>query len=88
MTMPELEIPELPWVAHAACRDTDPAVFFPEPGGNEREAIRICQTCVVRFACLAYALEAGERSGVWGGTTQRHRRRLLRLRSQRLSRTG
>lgn len=86
--MSQLEIPELPWARHAACRDVDPAIFFPEPGGDERRALAICQICVVRLACLAYALEAGERSGVWGGTTQRHRRRMLRARSLRLRRTG
>ncbi len=67
-----------PWIAAGACRTYDPELFFPASGGDEATPIAICGECLVRLACLDYALEANERWGVWGGTTQRYRRRLVR----------
>ena len=69
---------ERPWVSYAACLDSDPYLFFPGPDGDTGEALRICSSCAVREQCLDYALMARERYGVWGGTTERERRRLLR----------
>lgn len=66
-----------PWTDRSACQDHDPSLFFPAPGGNERQALAICETCEVTQECLAHALEAGEKFGIWGGTTQRQRRRLI-----------
>lgn len=66
------------WTSRAACRDHEPALFFPSPGADERPALAICAGCEVRSDCLGYALSAGERYGIWGGTTQRHRRRMLK----------
>jgi WhiB family redox-sensing transcriptional regulator len=63
------------WSA-ALCAQTDPEVFFPEKGGSTREAKRICAGCPIRPACLRYALETGDRFGVWGGLSERERRRL------------
>jgi WhiB family redox-sensing transcriptional regulator len=60
------------------CAQTDPEAFFPEKGGSSREAVRICQRCEVRPECLAYALAHDERYGVWGGLSERARRRLRR----------
>ena len=69
---------ERPWVSYAACRDSDPDLFFPGPDGDTSKAIRICNSCAVREQCLDYALTVRERYGVWGGTTERERRRILR----------
>ncbi|MCX5046683.1 WhiB family transcriptional regulator [Aldersonia sp. NBC_00410] len=66
------------WVDHAICPQTDPDAFFPEKGGSTREAKAICRLCPVREACLAYALDNGVRHGIWGGLSERERRRLQR----------
>ena len=62
----------------ALCAQTDPEAFFPEKGGSTREAKRICLGCEVRDACLDYALANDERFGIWGGLSERERRRLKR----------
>ncbi len=64
------------WQDQALCAQTDPEAFFPEKGGSTREAKRICQSCEVRAECLEYALEHDERFGIWGGLSERERRRL------------
>ena len=66
------------WQERALCAQTDPEAFFPEKGGSTREAKRICTTCEVRAECLEYALEHDERFGIWGGLSERERRRLKR----------
>lgn len=66
------------WQEKALCAQTDPEAFFPEKGGSTREAKRICQGCEVRDACLEYALAHDERFGIWGGLSERERRRLKR----------
>jgi WhiB family redox-sensing transcriptional regulator len=72
-------MPEEPgWQERALCAQTDPEAFFPEKGGSTREAKRICTTCEVRAECLEYALEHDERFGIWGGLSERERRRLKR----------
>ena len=67
---------ELEWQERALCAQTDPEAVFPEKGGSTREAKRICQSCEVRDECLEYALEHDERFGIWGGLSERERRRL------------
>lgn len=69
---------ELRWQERALCAQTDPEAFFPEKGGSTREAKRICLTCPVRNECLEYALAHDERFGIWGGLSERERRRLKR----------
>ena len=69
---------EQEWQDQALCAQTDPEAFFPEKGGSTREAKRICQACAVRDECLEYALEHDERFGIWGGLSDRERRRLKR----------
>ncbi len=81
-------MPSLPWVAgseddnawrlQALCAETDPEAFFPEKGGSTREAKRVCSGCAVRAECLEYALANDERFGIWGGLSERERRRLRR----------
>ncbi len=66
------------WQERALCAQTDPEAFFPEKGGSTREAKRICTGCEVRDACLEYALANDERFGIWGGLSERERRRLKR----------
>ena len=74
-------IEQLPWASEARCLNADPDVFFPEKGGSTREAKRICSECPVRVECLEYALEEDERFGIWGGMSERERRKLKRLAS-------
>nr|WP_197702423.1 MULTISPECIES: WhiB family transcriptional regulator [Corynebacterium] len=69
---------EQEWQEQALCAQTDPEAFFPEKGGSTREAKRICQGCPVRDDCLEFALEHDERFGIWGGLSERERRRLKR----------
>ena len=68
----------LAWQEQALCAQTDPEAFFPEKGGSTREAKRICSGCEVRAECLEYALAHDERFGIWGGLSERERRRLRR----------
>lgn len=69
---------EQPWATRAACRGFDSAIFFPGQDGNAEPALRVCESCPVEEDCLQYALETRQRYGVWGGTTERQRRRILR----------
>jgi WhiB family redox-sensing transcriptional regulator len=73
--------PELPWAIQAKCLQAEPDTFFPEKGGSTREAKRICMLCDVREECLSYALANDERFGIWGGLSERERRRLKRIAS-------
>ncbi len=66
------------WQERALCAQTDPEAFFPEKGGSTREAKKVCFSCDVRDRCLQYALEHDERFGIWGGLSERERRRLKR----------
>ncbi|HEX4432818.1 MAG TPA: WhiB family transcriptional regulator [Frankiaceae bacterium] len=77
----ELNIRPEPWTEIALCLQVDPEMFFPERGGSTREAKRICTGCDVRTECLTYALEHTERFGIWGGLSERERRRILRAAS-------
>jgi WhiB family redox-sensing transcriptional regulator len=72
------ETEEQDWQERALCAQTDPEAFFPEKGGSTREAKRICSGCEVRAECLEYALANDERFGIWGGLSERERRRLRR----------
>lgn len=66
------------WQERALCAQTDPEAFFPEKGGSTREAKRIYLGCEVKDECLDYALAHDERFGIWGGLSERERRRLKR----------
>jgi len=68
------------WRELGACRGLDPEVFFPETDEEADIAKNICATCDVRVACLEHALSSREKVGVWGGTTERERRRIIRQR--------
>ncbi len=66
------------WQERALCAQTDPEAFFPEKGGSTRDAKKVCLSCEVRAECLEYALANDERFGIWGGLSERERRRLKR----------
>lgn len=71
-----LEEPDLAWQDRALCATTDTDAFFPEKGGSFRAAKRVCARCEVKAECLQYALDHDERFGIWGGLTEKERRRL------------
>jgi WhiB family redox-sensing transcriptional regulator len=64
------------WTEQAACRGMDPDLFFPERGHSTAEAKAVCGSCPVRDTCLDEALARSERFGIWGGKSERERRRL------------
>jgi WhiB family redox-sensing transcriptional regulator len=68
------------WWDDAACRGLDPTIFYPVSEEEAEEARAVCQMCEVRVRCLEYALESRERDGVWGGASERDRRRIIRQR--------
>ncbi len=81
MELPTIEAPlleERPWAVYSACREADPEIFFASTRADERAALAVCRTCAVADHCLEFALETRERFGVWGGTNERERRRLLK----------
>lgn len=68
------------WRTQAACRDEDPELFFPIGTSGpavlqEEQAKAICRRCPVQATCLELALDTNQETGVWGGTTERERRR-------------
>ncbi|TWX40291.1 WhiB family transcriptional regulator [Frigoribacterium sp. ACAM 257] len=67
---------QLSWQVDSLCAQTDPEAFFPEKGGSTRDAKKICASCDVRAQCLEYALQNDERFGIWGGLSERERRKL------------
>ena len=76
----EIEDPRLH--PDALCAQTDPEVFFPDKGGSTRDAKKVCGACMVRTACLQYALDNQERFGIWGGMSERERRQLRAMPAQ------
>ena len=68
------------WRKRGACRGLDPDIFYPVSEDDGDEARAICASCSVREACLEYALAARERDGIWGGASERERRRMIRQR--------
>ena len=64
------------WQAHANCRGADPDLFFPRRGASNRKAKAMCAACVVREQCLEFAISEGERFGLWGGLSERQRRKI------------
>ena len=69
------------WQRQANCMGVDPDLFFPERGASTREAKEVCRGCVVREDCLEYALANGEKFGIWGGLSERERRKIRRRRA-------
>ena len=71
---------DLPWRRHSACRGLDPEIFYPETDDEAAAAKVVCNVCSVRETCLEFALQGREKEGVWGGATEKERRRILRQR--------
>ena len=68
---------ELPsWRRQGNCLGVNPDLFFPERGEPTAPAKKVCAGCVVRSDCLEYALSTGEKFGIWGGLSERERRRI------------
>ncbi len=74
---------DMSWHAEANCLGVHPDLFFPERGASTREAKEVCRGCMVREACLEFALDNGEKFGIWGGKSERERRGIRRARAQR-----
>ncbi|HLK44943.1 MAG TPA: WhiB family transcriptional regulator [Acidimicrobiales bacterium] len=68
------------WMARGSCREVDPELFFPTSGRGVNEAKRVCASCEVVTQCLEYALAENIEHGIWGGKSERERRRILRAR--------
>ena len=77
-----MSISDVSWRTKGACQGLDTEIFYPDNEDHADFAISVCSDCVVRLACLEYALENREHQGVWGATTARDRRRMLRQRRQ------
>jgi WhiB family transcriptional regulator, redox-sensing transcriptional regulator len=68
------------WRSKAACQGLDPEIFYPLDEEDTDEATAVCATCTVRESCLEHALGYREKEGVWGGASERERRRIIRQR--------
>src|SRR3972149_511381 len=77
----EQETEDRRWQERSNCLGVDPDLFFPERGASTKEAKGVCGGCEVRLDCLEYALRHGEKFGIWGGMSERERRRLRRQRA-------
>jgi len=73
---------DLSWMARGSCAEMAPSTFFPSDGAGVEEARRICAGCPVRELCLEHALSHRIDHGVWGGCSERERRRILKRRRQ------
>ena len=74
-------IGEMPsWTEEANCKGADADLFFPERGASTRKAKAICMACTVQDECLEYAVQNSEKFGIWGGLSERERRRVKRQR--------
>lgn len=69
------------WQEFSNCLGVDPDLFFPERGASTREAKEVCRNCIVQNDCLEYALANSEKFGIWGGMSERERRRIRRQRN-------
>ena len=75
-----LAIEPLGWQDYASCRNTNSDLFFPDRGASTRVAKQICAACQVRVDCLEYAVTRGEKFGIWGGLSERERRKIRKQR--------
>ncbi len=71
------------WWDLGACRGLDAAIFYPDDEAEAQAAKSVCASCAVRQACLDHALSFREKAGVWGGATERDRRRIIRQRRRK-----
>ena len=76
-----LAFDDMAWQDRANCSGADPDLFFPERGASTRTAKSICRECSVRPECLEFAIVHSEKFGVWGGLSERERRKIRRERA-------
>lgn len=76
MTLTAVGIGMPDWIEDGLCAQADPEAYYPDKGGSTQEAKAICRTCPVRNECLQWALDNDERFGVWGGLSERERRKI------------
>lgn len=66
------------WMDFANCMGVDADLFFPSPGESHADANAVCNACQVKTQCLQYALDNGEKFGIWGGASEKWRRKVRR----------
>jgi len=76
-----LQIEDLSWQDLANCQGANADLFFPERGASTRAAKTICRECQVRVECLEFAIVSSEKFGIWGGLSERERRKIRRQRA-------
>ena len=79
---------EITWMQNGTCNEKSADTFFPGDGVGVEKAKKICQACPVKDTCLEYALKNRVDHGVWGGTSERQRRRILRARKVEAQKIG
>ncbi len=77
---PYVSLQDVDWRRLGACRGLDASIFYPDDDDDAAVAKSVCESCGVRAACLEHALMSREKAGVWGGATERERRRIIRQR--------
>lgn len=80
MSVQQISPQDTKWWDLGACKGLEAAIFYPDDELEAQAAKAVCEGCGVQSACLAHALSFREKSGVWGGATERDRRRILRQR--------
>ncbi|GBD85271.1 transcriptional regulator WhiB [bacterium BMS3Abin02] len=83
-----LTVEDLSWQDYSNCRGGDANLFFPERGASTRKAKAICGACEVRVECLEFAIEQSEKFGIWGGLSERERRRIRKERATKIRRVS
>lgn len=80
MTITRVRVADTEWMEQAACKGIDTDLFYPEVGESAYAGLvkRVCRECLVREACLSYALRMVDLDGIWGGMTARERGRMRR----------
>lgn len=74
--MLDLHNPDRLWMLRGRCLSAFPDAWFPDNGVVAPEIKRVCGGCPVRVDCLEYALVHDERFGIWGGLSERQRKRM------------
>jgi WhiB family transcriptional regulator, redox-sensing transcriptional regulator len=80
ITTPSNPILDEEWKNRGSCSGVNPALFYPESQASTKDAKKVCGSCPVRYECLEFAIEKGEKFGIWGGLTARERRHEVRNR--------
>ncbi len=75
-----MSVKQIEWRKLGACRGLEAGIFYPDDDDDAEQAKSVCDGCDVRVACLEHALMNREKAGVWGGATERERRRIIRQR--------